>query len=226
MKIKIFSTKKLFPSKELHTLLNPQYFDLSSQSFIEITSLTIPPTQHIYPDVLITSQNSLRGLQRFVQATQRQSSDFSFWCVGEKTAHKITEYFHPPTLVAQNAQELSQHIISQKDRAFSYVCGKNRLDIIPQALKKHKITFNEIHAYQTEILCPKVDTDRDAFLFFSPSAVSGFFRKNRVERGVIFSIGKTTTAALIKHTEKPIIDCKKPSLRCILDAVNKHFLTQ
>ena len=223
MKVKIFSTKKLLPSNDFNRLLNPLLFEFSSDSFIKISPLVIPRSQQIHSNVLITSKNSLPEFQKHLQISKRNVSNFSFWCVGEKTAQRITTLFHPPTFVAQSAYSLSKQLLYQKNERFSYLCGKSRLDILPQTLTKYGMVFNEIHTYQTEILAKKITVTPDAVLFFSPSGVKGFFAKNTLEKGVAFSIGSTTTKALIHYTKKKVITSQEASLNSILDTVITHF---
>ncbi len=104
----------------------------------------------------------------------------------------------------------------------TYFCSDIRLDDLPSILSENHIEVNEVEAYQTKYDGYKVDHSIEAAMFYSPSTVESFTRKNN--RPVIaFCIGETTAKAARVYF-KDVRVAKVPTVESVIELVNKHYV--
>jgi uroporphyrinogen-III synthase len=183
---------------------------LDTISFIETEPIqTIEVQQEIewasteQATVVFTSMNAVESvtemLDGFVPA-------WRIYCIGFKTKELITSYFGADAIAgtADNASELADTIIENEETdEIIFFCGNQRRDALPRKLRKLDIDVNEIVVYETIIVHHTVDKKYDGVLFFSPSAVESFFKKNELPKStVVFAIGNTTAETVLKYTSK------------------------
>ncbi len=107
---------------------------------------------------------------------------------------------------ADSALSLSRLIISDGIKRALFFCGDQRLDILPDNLKKNGIELIELIVYDTILNPVKIDDQPDIILFFSPTAVKSFFALNEISSGTaIFAMGTTTAEALKHNISHPVI---------------------
>ena len=130
-------------------------------------------------------------------------SGASCLCVGAKTASLIREHGGKVLEFASSATELASWI-SRKytDQSFIYYCGNRRLDIIPEALERMSVSWEEVTVYHTQMVKRSFDHPFEGILFFSPSGVESYTSLNPVGKATAYCIGPTTAAEVNKHTKK------------------------
>lgn len=166
----VLSTKKLLPNQR-ELLLN------AGVSFVEYGAIEIEPIDFKIPekldDIIITSKNAAK---RIVEAKLKVKN---FYCVGEKTAQYIKQHNYNVIEIQQSSFALGKEITKKhRAKSFTYFCGKQRLDALPEQLKISGIFCQEILVYETKLIVKQFDRQFDAILFFSPSGVTSYIKGN------------------------------------------------
>ena len=117
---------------------------------------------------------------RSVLALLTQKPDWTIYCIRNETRLAIEKGFGREYVqkTADNARALSELIIADKIQEAVFFCGDQRMDIIPDNLKKNGIDLEEVIVYDTRLTPVQITFEPDAILFFSPTAVRSFFSMN------------------------------------------------
>lgn len=156
--------------------------------------------------VVFTSLNAVEVVIRHLNGRKPL---WRIFCLGNTTRKTLIEYFGKETIsgFANNASALADMIIKTGNvRTAIFFCGDQRRDELPSKLTEKQIAVEEIVVYKTTTLSNKIDLEYRGILFFSPSAVSGFFSNNTIPANtVLFAIGETTADAIRKYSSNNII---------------------
>ncbi|RQO31473.1 hypothetical protein DBR32_05800 [Taibaiella sp. KBW10] len=148
------------------------------------------------------------------------------YCIEGATSEAVQALLPEATLLATSpyAVELLLHIVAQHmQEPLYFFSGDQRLSTIPDGLTKLGIAFEEIGLYKTILQTAPVKKQYDALLFFSPSAVSSFFRTNTIaEKTTVFAIGHTTARALEGLVDKVMV-CDRPREASLLQFAMEYF---
>ena len=122
------------------------------------------------------------------------------WTVGAETAQRAESLgLRARGDSAGSAEVLAERIVASGPSApLLFVCGRRRRPVLPERLESEGVAFQEMVAYETELLCPPLlQIEPHAVGFFSPSGVeaaqadAGFpWAARRI------AIGPTTAEAL------------------------------
>jgi uroporphyrinogen-III synthase len=174
--------------------------------------------------VVFTSNNAVEAVSAFLQ---NKKPDWKVYCIGNTTKILIERLFGEASIaaIADDATSLAEKIIADKTiNEIYFFCGDKRRNDLPALLKENSIIVNEIEVYTTTILQHTIEKDYDAILFFSPSAVNGFFENNAVnEKTVLFAIGNTTANEIKKFTNNTIVISNKPGKKDLIEKVAEFF---
>lgn len=178
--------------------------------------------------IVFTSSNAVETVYHFIQ---NKKINWKIYCVGNATKSLIENLLIDVTVVAvaDNAAKLAQQIISNKENISEvyFFCGDKRRNELPELLAQNSIVVHEIVAYSTTILQHAIEKDYDAILFFSPSAVEGFFKSNALDdKTVLYAIGHTTASEIKKYCENKIIVSDKPGKNELIEKVVEYFSFQ
>jgi uroporphyrinogen-III synthase len=187
-------------------------------SFIETEAIqTIEVQQEIewasteQAAVVFTSMNAVESVTGMLDGF---IPTWRIYCIGFKTKELITSYFGADAIAgtADNASELADTIIEHEEYdEIIFFCGNQRRDALPRKLRKLDIDVNEIVVYETITVHHTVDKKYDGILFFSPSAVESFFKKNVLPKStVVFAIGNTTAETVHKRCPNKILISDQP----------------
>jgi uroporphyrinogen-III synthase len=145
---------------------------------------------------------------KFVAGFLSQKPEWKIYCIRNETRIAVVNWFGSESIIkfASNAMFLSQHIIADGIKEAVFFCGDQRMDILPDNLKKHGVSLTECIVYDTRLTPKQLDHQPDAILFFSPTAVSSFFSVNELSsETIVFAMGTTTAKALKQNTNNPVI---------------------
>lgn len=145
---------------------------------------------------------------KYVGESLKSKPNWEIYCIRNETRIAVEKFFGNESIVgyADNAFSLSRLMITNKVKEPVFFCGDQRMDILPDNLKKNNIGLTELIVYETKLTPVRLKNQPDAILFFSPKAVESFFSINHLESGTrVFAIGKTTAAALNNLTSNKII---------------------
>lgn len=218
--IRILSTKKLKVNQR-QFLLNAG-FSVIDADFIRVTELPFRLTD-INQNLIVTSQNAAKALAAHpeVQTIRRNP----MFCVGSKTADLLDDLGFTIQETADNAQELADVILNDyAGESFTFFAGNIRRNELPMALMEADVEMNEIEVYETELTPVEIAAAVDGILFFSPSAVEGYVRKNKLADQVCFCIGTTTASAVEGANPSGItIIANQPTIESTIAKCVNHF---
>jgi len=175
--------------------------------------------------VIFTSRNAIEAICEHLQNTKPAWKIFS---VGNSTSALAKKIFTEEAIIgeADNARALAEKIIQHKsfiDKVY-FFCGDKRRDELPVLLTENNIAVNEVEVYTTTTFQHKIKKDYDGILFFSPSAVKGFFENNSAdENTVLFAIGNTTAEEIKTFSTNKIIISDQPGKQYLINKVIAYF---
>jgi uroporphyrinogen-III synthase len=189
----------------------PDTVDIRVIPFTKILAL---PDEKIKTQVADLSTQKITVVFTSAQAVKivagllSQKPIWKIYCIRNETRAAVITWFGSESIIhyAGNALILSEQMISDGVKDAVFFCGDQRMDILPDNLKKHGIQLTELIVYETRLTPSLLEKQPDAILFFSPTAVRSFFSMNGLSPDVsVFVMGKTTGAALKQYTEIPFI---------------------
>ena len=151
---------------------------------------------------------------------------WSIYCIGNTTKKLVESTFSSKNIkaTADNANELAMKIISDAPGKVTFFCGDKRRNELPLLLKNARIEVDELVVYKTNREEHTLLKEYDAILFFSPSAVTSFFSKNRTpSKTRIFVIGTTTAEAVGTFTQNPLIIARSPGKSNLVRDMIEYF---
>ncbi len=216
--VTILSTKVLSPSQR-ETLEN-NYFSVIEEDFIATKNQNFELTE-INSNLIFTSQNAAQSVLLHPKCQELKSKNI--FCVGIKTKALLEENGFNVIVYVDYAADLAEIItLIYANESYTFFSGNLRKETLPKALKEAKIKFNEIQVYETSLTPQKVKVAVEAILFFSPSGVESYLKKNTIKKELCFCIGETTADALPK-TVKNIIIAAQPSIEDVIEECIEEY---
>lgn len=216
--VTILSTKVLSPSQR-ETLEN-NYFSVIEEDFIATKNQNFELTE-INSNLVFTSQNAAQSVLLHPKCQELKSKNI--FCVGIKTKALLEENGFNVIVYVDYAADLAEIItLIYANESYTFFSGNLRKETLPKALKEAKIKFNEIQVYETSLTPKKVKVAVEAILFFSPSGVESYLKKNTIKKELCFCIGETTADALPK-TVKNIIIAAQPSIEDVIEECIEEY---
>lgn len=216
--IRIYSTKKLLPNQRQY-LLNAG-FVVAEADFI-----TVSAKPFVYKNtndyLIFTSQNAVESVLKNKKLDQIKA--VKAFCVGEKTKQLLEQNGFEVVTSSDYAAELASILCNQYAKnSFTFFSGNLRRDILPDAMQLAQIKYDEIGVYETLLTPHKNDTYTDGILFFSPSAVESYLKKNKITHETCFCIGKAT-AEIAEHVTENILIANQPTIEnVIIQTINYY----
>jgi uroporphyrinogen-III synthase len=154
--------------------------------------------------VVFTSMNAVEA----VASQVNQVPDWQIYSIGHTTRQLIEEAWGADKIIstAENAQRLGERMVDDGVTEAVFFCGNIRRDELPNKVRSDGGKVEEVVVYETEDTSVALSKDYDGILFFSPSAVQAFYRKNKPGKNtVLFAIGKTTADVIKQFNGRNII---------------------
>lgn len=190
---------------------------------IKTEPITINPFDLKNYSLIFTSVN---GVVSFFKNNFKPNEDFTaknfnkIYCVGEKTKKELRKHGFGTFKVLRNAEILSQFIIGHcQHEQFLHFCGNLAIDVLDKDLPLQNIKYKKITIYNTEEINPLIPEKYHAAVFFSPSGVRSFTKRNSLEGMTLFSIGETTSNELRNYTKEKVYTSEGNNLVSILDMI-------
>ena len=180
-------------------------------------------------NILFTSSNAVKALELIMKQAHAELNGKNIFCLSGKTKDAVEKSFPHNSIhaAARNAEELARVVEADGVTEVIFICGNKRRDTLPEVLTAEGIQCTEVVVYDTEESPKKMDEDFDAILFFSPSAVSSFFRYNEVsDDTVCFAIGDTTAESLRENNIANIITSPYPQEDKIFETLINYYKKQ
>lgn len=205
--------------------------DIEVVPFIETEPIhTIEVQQEIEQALLQTAVvvfTSMNAVEAVAEQLDDQHPDWSIYSLGTATKRLVAEHFGENLIAgtANDAAELAE-LIDEEGTADEVIffCGDQRRDELPSILNNAGIEVNEITVYQTIELPHEIKKDYFGILFFSPSAVRSFFKKNKPsDKTVLFAIGNTTAKEIQKFAVNKIVISDEPGKENLVQKMIAYF---
>ena len=225
-----------YPEKEqdeLVEVLTAEGATVLSMPVIDVTPLSFQLEKEIdiYDWLVFTSKNAVAPFVSKFPAVKNKVA-----ALGEQTAKQLQQFRVEPEFTGsgKSADDFVQE--------FSEVLGVNEKvllvlgNLAPNTLQQklsEKATVDRIDVYQTtprlkvdENILDLVKNDRyDALVVTSPSAIKSLVAllKNPQKQLRLFSIGKTTTNAILDFQMQPLATSAEPSYRGLAQTILDYF---
>ena len=175
-KTTILSTKILSPiQKEELVKANIQMLEAD---FIKTENITFE-LKNSNQNLIFTSQNAVLSVLNHPKVDELKKK--TVFCVGSKTKALLNENGFTVEAHAGYAEDLAEIIsLVYSDESYTFFSGNLRKDTLPEMLSENEITFNEIKVYETTLTPQKISENVDGILFFSPSGVTSYLKKNTI----------------------------------------------
>jgi len=231
-RITILSTRPVSESNRMYA--RESKVDLQIESFIETEPVqTIEVQQEIEQAGLLSANvvfTSMNAVEAVATVLEGQKPNWQIFCIGNTTKELVEKYFGEESLrdTAEDASLLADAIILEQDiEEVIFFCGDQRRPELPTKLLEEGIEVNEIVVYQTIETPHKVQQHYNGIIFYSPTAVRSFFKKNKSEEGTIFfAIGSTTAAEIRKNANNRIIISDEPSKERLFEMAIDFFVSK
>ena len=175
-------------------------------------------------NAVFTSANSVRSV---FEKHQIATSFFDVvFCVGSKTKQLLESFGIKVALMANNALELAELLAerfarnSESIKEISWFCGNLRNNDLPQIMAENGVLVTEYLVYQTQFIPVKVENNYDAILFFSPSGIASYLKKNKPNSNPVVCIGSTTATKAIEAFDNVYIS-DTTTVESVLEKVNE-----
>ena len=216
----VVSTKSLTEDQRLlfHEKVTPK-----STDFIKINLNRIHPRflKNEIENVVITSKNAVESLITNYSAAELQFKNI--YCVGRRTKRLVENRIGKVAHSEKNAKKLAEYLVEfMEGTEVTYFCSDLRLDDLPNILEENNIKVNEVEAYQTKFDALKVDDTVESVMFYSPSTVQSYLKKNDAST-IAFCIGETTAKEARKRF-KDVRVAKVPTVESVIELVNAHYI--
>lgn len=229
-KINILSTRPV--DKSLLQEARAKNMVLDTLSFIETEAIqTIEIQQEVeqvsiqFATVVFTSMNAVESVTGMLDG---HIPNWNIYCIGYRTKELIEKYFGETAIAgtADSAMELAELIIEEDATdEVVFFCGDQRRQELPSKLHEHNINVIEITVYQTIPINHTIEKEYDGVVFFSPSAVDSFFKKNKLPaKTIVFAIGITTEQTIRKYCSNKIIVSRLPGKEKLVEQAMGYFL--
>lgn len=218
--MKILSTKKL-NSKQREFISE---FEVEEIPMIEISYGENFKVEEKITNAVFTSANSVRSV--FSIHKNKIALFETVFCVGEKTKSILEEFGLNVEVVANTAVELADLLAEKFSSEVNYLhkiswfCGNLRNNDLPTILAENGVLVTEYLVYQTDLIPKKVEEKFDAILFFSPSGVKSFLKKNAIISNPVICIGVSTAIEAIQYFENVYI-ADTTSVESVLEKVKE-----
>ncbi|SEH35152.1 uroporphyrinogen-III synthase [Chryseobacterium culicis] len=173
---------------------------------------------------------SVNGVISFFKNRFKPNEDFTsknynkIYCVGEKTKRELRKHGFGTFKVLKNAETLSRFITGKcQHEQFLHFCGNLAINVLDKELPLQNIKYKKVTVYNTEETYPVINEKYHAAVFFSPSGVRSFARRNSLEDMKLFSIGETTSGELRNYTKEEIFTSEENTLASVFELIRKEI---
>ncbi|AYZ14580.1 uroporphyrinogen-III synthase [Chryseobacterium arthrosphaerae] len=222
--------KILFTKNIDHNIISKELGEDTGVDCIEVIKtkpIMIGPFELKNYSLIFTSVN---GVTSFFKNRFKPNEDFTaknynkIYCVGEKTKRALRKHGFGTFKVLKNAETLSRFIIGNcQHEQFLHFCGNLAINVLDKDLPLQNISYKKITIYNTEEINPLIPEKYHAAVFFSPSGVRSFARRNSLNGMKLFSIGETTSGELRNYTQEKIFTSEENTLTSIFELIRKEF---
>lgn len=218
--MKILSTKKL--TKAQRALVKD--FEVEEIAMIAISFGENFKVDEKIINAVFTSTNSVHSVFSIHKNDPKWFE--TIFCVGEKTKALLEELGLQVAVVADNGMELADALAERFSKEenlikeISWFCGNLRSSDLPDIMAENGVLVTQYLVYKTELVPVKLETKFDAILFFSPSGIKSYLKKNPPNSNPVICIGATTAIEALKEFDNVYI-ADETSVESVLEKVKE-----
>ncbi len=223
--MKILFTKNIdqaIISKELGEGISAECVEVIKTQPIRISPFDLKNYSLIFTSVngvISFFKNGFKPNENFTEKNYNK-----IYCVGEKTKRELRKNGFGTFKVLKNADTLSRFIIGKcQHEQFLHFCGNLAINVLDKELPLQNIKYKKVTIYHTEEIHPVINEKYHAAVFFSPSGVRSFAKRNSLEGMKLFSIGETTSGELRNYTQQYIFTSEENTLTSIFELIRKEI---
>lgn len=214
----ILSTIKL--SKEQCDLFSNNDIELLQYNFIKITPLSFELPIH-NGSWIFTSKNAVDAV--YSSNEKIKCNKMPHYCVGEKTKLALIKNGQKVIKMSNNSLKLAVFLTNnRKNEKYVFCRGSIINKDFSDFFYTNEMNLNEVPVYKTELVPKKIESILDGIMFFSPSAIKSFLKKNTLNSSECFCIGKTTSA-FAKNFSSKIHYSHEPSVENVINQTINFF---
>lgn len=206
---------QLAESLGLDTHVQPAIVTESRKEWAGLEALLQHPD---YPILAFTSRNAVIALKSCAGNSRELLKKKRVYAVGEKTASELQLLGCEPLLPDQSdgtglAKKIANDLLTGSftgKPGVLHLCGNRRRNEFRQFLEGSEIDVRDVVVYQTRLLKMQFNSvQKDAVLFYSPSAIESFRKSGGFEHPAhqsaeLFAIGHTTGEELSAETARTV----------------------
>lgn len=197
--------------------LNWQVEDFIAIDFVDFDS----PNLLVNQVLIFTSKNAVFGL--FNSYPDINLENHTVVCVGEKTKNELMNFGVEVTHFDLSSKHLADWIVRQdKFKNLVLFCGNIRREELKEMTEEMEINYTEIMVYRTILTPVEIEDKQDGIVFFSPSSIQSFIKKNNMPDAIAFCIGNTTAFEASKYF-KVVKVSENPSIESVMGNVNAYY---
>ena len=218
--MRVLSTKKLSEKQKSQV----EGFTIDEIPMIRITYGDDFALEENIINAVFTSANSVRAV--FENRPENCKWFHTVFCVGKKTKQLLEGYGLTVEVIANNALELAEVLaqrFSEQDegiKEISWFCGNLRNNDLPIIMAENGVLVTEYLVYKTEFIPKALEVDYDAVLFFSPSGIKSYLKKNQANSNPVVCIGNTTASEAIVFFDN-VYMAEETTVESVLDKVKE-----
>jgi len=217
-KINILSTIQL--DKSSRKLFEKNNIELIEHQFINTSSINFELPVH-NGSWIFTSKNAVKSV--YSSKEKIKCDKMPHYCVGQNTKELLLKNGQKVIKNAKNSNKLAIFIQKNaKTEHFIFCRGSIKNMIFSEFFQKNKILLTEIPVYETFLTPKDFNITFDGIMFFSPSAIESFNKKNTIGDAICFCIGKTTSLYAKKFSKK-IISNDTPTIKNVVNQTINYF---
>ena len=221
--VNILSTRIL---SEEQKLVIPSHISLIEYDFLEAKMKSKEDFSYLLDEHSPSVFTSKYAVDSIVSIFDCKKPCFkNVYCVGGNTAYSLVKLGVHPQLIALNAMGLAKAIIQEnRVKKVNFICGNLRRNILIDMLVENGIDVFEVQSYKVRLLPRKVERKVDGILFFSPSGVQSYLKKNMFHLSqTIFAIGSTTANAISEVFNGKVLIAHEPKYDSVIHTAIEYY---
>jgi uroporphyrinogen-III synthase len=217
-KVTILSTIEL--NKTQCELFSKNNIELLQYNFITNSPLKFKLPKH-KGSWIFTSKNAVHSV--YSSKEKEKCNTKPHYCVGEKTKLELIKNGQKVIKNSKNSLELANFLLkNSKNEKYIFCRGSIVNKDFSDFFNTNGMCLNEIPVYETKLTPKKINSTLDGIMFFSPSAVKSFIKKNDLKKSECFCIGNTTSN-FAENFSNSIHFCDEPSIENVINKTINFF---
>lgn len=201
MSIKIISTSNLDDLILKNAKIN--WLDIYDFDFVKISYLfnknIVEKINKNTSPFVVTSQNAIKSIINLKSKSKLSLKTNKMYCINWVTSDLAKKNWFDVLWTWKNSFFLAKAIYDNNEKNLLHLTSSIRRNEIYDFLKTTQVTLTSLEIYNKKLDCIKINFPYSAILFFSPSQMDAFFKKNVLPLDVkVWCIWETSKKHLLE----------------------------